>query len=85
MTVGYLIIGGSEGMIRMWRRMRSGTYNVLEEVDYRVVITRPAVLRPLGDGAYMAGPGCMYILQQQQSPVSREEGEQQLLGKAPFV
>ena len=63
----------------------SGTYNVLEEVDYRVVVTRPAMLRPLGDGAYMAGPGCVYILQQQQSLVSREEGDHQLLGKAHFV
>lgn len=39
------------------------TYNVLEEVDYRVVINRPAMLRSWGDGPdVVADPGCMYVL-----------------------
>lgn len=44
--------------------MRGGeTYNVLEEVDYRVVVNRPAMLRSLGDGPDMvADPGCMDVL-----------------------
>lgn len=53
---------------------RDETYNVLEEVDYGVVITRPAVLRSLGDGPYVAGPGCVYILQSRIGRAPSQQG-----------